>query len=383
MSGRLNGFTFATAAKIHFGCGASEKLNEEAAARGTRALVVCGSTPNRVVALTSSLSIAHHLFEITGEPTVEMVTAGSALALEKGCDVVIAIGGGSVIDAGKAISALMTNRKDIMRYLEVIGDGEPLTERTAPFIAVATTSGTGAEVTRNAVLASKTHGVKVSMRSESMLPDVAIVDPALTVSVPPSVTAATGLDTLTQVIEPYVSVKANPLTDAICEGAIVRVARSLRRAYDHGEDLAAREDMSFASLCGGLALANAGLGAVHGFAGPVGGMFPIPHGVVCGRLLPFVFKANVAAVTDMPSVAQKFAKVAVLLTGDPGSSVDDGVGWLDTLCAHLKVDGLSRYGVTRSDFDRIVEAAKRASSMKGNPVPLPDSALSDILEQAL
>jgi alcohol dehydrogenase class IV len=383
MTGSLNAFTFATAAKIHFGVGASKQLNGEATARGTRALVVTGGTPSRVASLVSQLSIPHHLFEIRGEPGVEMVAAGSAQALENGCDVIVAIGGGSVIDAGKAISALMTNRRDVMSYLEVIGNGEPLTEKTAPFIAVTTTSGTGAEVTRNAVLASKAHGVKVSMRSESMLPDVAIVDPQLTVSVPPAVTAATGLDALTQVIEPYVSVKANFLTDAICEAAMVRVARSLRRAYDHGDDLAAREDMAFASLCGGLALANAGLGAVHGFAGPIGGMFPIPHGVVCGRLLPFVFKANVAAVSEMPDVAKKFEKVATLLTGNPGSTVADGVRWLDTLCTHLQVDGLSKYGVARPDFDRILPAAKRASSMKGNPVPLADSVLADILDQAL
>ncbi|MBN2529851.1 MAG: iron-containing alcohol dehydrogenase [Deltaproteobacteria bacterium] len=383
MSPSAGTFSFATATRIHAGRGAIDKLPKEANRLGTRALLVTGKTPERLESLFAQLPIPFEKFSIIGEPDVNRVAKGATFAVAKGCDVVIALGGGSVIDAGKAISALITNRENVMTYLEVIGEGKPLVATPAPFIAVATTAGTGAEVTRNAVLFSPTHRVKVSMRSEMMLPDVAIVDPELTLSVPADITAATGLDALTQVIEPFVSRKANPLTDAICEAGMTRIARSLKRSFDNGADLDAREDMAIGSLFGGLALANAGLGAVHGFAGPMGGMFPIPHGVVCGRLLPFVFRANAHAVANIPHLQEKFSHVSRCLTGNPKSTVCDGIRWLDDLCAHLKVEGLAHFGVQSGDFDAIVTAAQRASSMKGNPVSLPDDVLKTILEQAM
>ena len=383
MTGTMGMFTFATASTIHAGSGAAAQIGEEAAKRGSRALVVTGSNQRRVESVVGTLPVPSEWFSVSGEPDVESVQQGAQLAVKRGCDVVIAVGGGSAIDAGKAIAALMTNSESIMTYLEVIGEGKPIAHQPAPFIAVPTTAGTGAEVTRNAVLYSKEHGIKVSMRSEKMLPDVAIVDPQLTVTMPPQVTASTGLDALTQLIEPFVSHRSNPLTDALCEAGLVRAARSLRRAFDSSADIAAREDMSIASLFGGLALANAGLGAVHGFAGPMGGMFPIPHGVVCGRLLPFVFKANIAALGDAPDKLARFRKVSQLLTQDANASVQQGTDWLNNLCTHLGVDGLSKFGVEPVHFNDIVEASKRASSMKGNPVVLSDEALRKILAQAL
>ncbi|MBN2716316.1 MAG: iron-containing alcohol dehydrogenase [Deltaproteobacteria bacterium] len=376
-------FSFATATRVIFGNGSLARVKDEASRLGQRALLVTGSNPSRISDLAKIIGIPHHLFKVLGEPDVPLVQAGADTAISERCDMVIAVGGGSVIDAGKAISALMTNRSHIMTYLEVIGDGQPLSQHPAPFIAVPTTAGTGAEVTKNAVILSREHNVKVSLRSDAMLPDVAIVDPSLTISTPRDVTASTGLDALTQVIEPYVSVKSNPLTDAICEAGIKRAARSLKIVCDDGTNLSAREDMAITSLFGGLALANAGLGAVHGFAGPIGGLFDIPHGVVCGRLLPFVFKANVAAVSNIPKMHARFARVAEWLTGNPGCSVEDGIQWLDELCTNLNLRGLSSYGVTEGDLDKIVTAAKRASSMKGNPVVLSDNVLKRILEQAM
>ena len=230
------------------------------------------------------------------------------------CDLIIGLGGGSAIDTGKAIAALLTNAGDPLDYLEVIGRGQALTDAPAPFIAIPTTAGTGAEVTRNAVLASPEHRVKVSLRSPLMLPRVALVDPELTYGLPPAITASTGLDALTQLIEPFVSIRANPLTDAICRDGMRRAARSLRRAYEEGTMLPPARTWP-ASLFGGLALANAGLGAVHGFAGPLGGLFPAPHGVICARLLPLIVEANVRALQERKpntSVLQRYAEVARL-----------------------------------------------------------------------
>jgi alcohol dehydrogenase class IV len=299
---------------------------------------------------------------------------------------VIGLGGGSVLDAGKAIAALLTNSGDLFDYLEVIGRGQPLKEPSAPYIAIPTTAGTGAEVTRNAVLASPEHKVKVSLRSPTMLPRLAVVDPELTYSMPPAVTASTGLDALTQVMEPYVSHLANPLTDAVCRQGIQRAGRSLRRAFDNGQDTEARKDMALASLFGGLALANAKLGAVHGFAGPIGGMFQAPHGAICARLLPFVMETNVNALASREpdsSALARYDDVARLLTGDDTARSADGVAWVQELSQALAVPPLSDFGMTQEDIPAVVAKAKNASSMKGNPIVLSEEELSAILAEAL
>jgi alcohol dehydrogenase class IV len=253
-------------------------------------------------------------------------------------------------------------------------------------VAVPTTAGTGSEVTRNAVLAADEQRVKVSLRSAKMLPRAAVVDPALTLSLPPAVTADCGLDALTQLIEPFVSSKRNPLTDALCRDGIVRAARSLRRAYEHGDDLAARTDMALASLFGGLALANAALGAVHGFAGPIGGMFPgAPHGAVCARLLPEIMHLNVAALRARapadPALA-RYEEVARMVTGHLSATVEDGVAWVRELAEALQIRPLSAHGVTAAELLQIREKARRASSMKGNPIALTDAELDAALAAA-
>ena len=305
---------------------------------------------------------------------------------ESGCRVVIGFGGGSALDAGKAIAILLTNGDDPLDFLEVIGRGRPLTNPPVPYIAIPTTAGTGTEVTRNAVLASPEHRVKVSMRSPMMLPRLALVDPELTYSMPPEVTASTGLDAFTQVMEPFVSKVANPLVDALCREALGRAARSLRRAFDHGDDPNAREDMSIVSLFGGLALANAKLGAVHGFAGPLGGMFEAPHGAICARLLPYVMMANMQALRNREPenpALERYAVIARILTRNEGVTADEGVAWVRQLCDALHVPPLVTYGLSEDDFPSVVQKASGASSMKGNPIQLTNQELTAVLAQAL
>lgn len=382
-------FEFATANRIVFGVGTLYDLGPIAAEMGSRALVVIGGTSLRAAALFDVLrqqQLSAETFQVIGEPTVELVEEGVLKARRGQCDLVIGFGGGSVIDAGKAIAALLTNPGQPLDYLEVIGQGRKLSQPPLPYIAIPTTAGTGAEVTRNAVLGSPQHRVKVSLRSPLMLPKVALIDPELTQTMPPPVTATTGLDALTQVLEPYVCNQANPLTDAFCLDGLHRVARSLRRAYDDGDDLRAREDMALASLEGGLALANAKLGAVHGFAGPFGGMFDAPHGGVCAALLPAVMEVNLAALTerepDSPAL-DRYADIGQILTDDPSATAADGVAWVAALGRDLQIPGLGAYGLTEADFPDLIVKAQEASSMKGNPIQLTVEELAEILKKAI
>ncbi len=388
-------FEFATATRIIFGPGSIKELAPAAKIFGNRALVVTGSSGGRVSAIVEQLrseGVAVSEFGVSGEPTVAMVLSGLEQARAERCGLVISIGGGSVIDAGKAIAALMTNAGEITDYLEVVGKGHALTKASAPYIAIPTTAGTGSEVTRNAVIGVTEQRVKVSLRSPSMLARLAIVDPELTYSSPPEITATSGLDALTQLIEPFLSIASNPMTDSICREGMQRAARSLRCAYENGADAAAREDMAVAALFGGMALANAKLGAAHGFAGPIGGMFPAPHGAICARLLPLVMETNLRAIrvgaglrpapTQAPILA-RFAEVAQMLTGDPNARAEDGIQWLHKLCTALKIPSLATYGVTQADFPAIIAQARKASSMKGNPIELTEDELTQIMEVAL
>jgi len=382
-------FEFATATRILFGAGSLAQVGTLAAELGRRALVVTGRRSERTQPLLDVLArqkLGWVIFAVPGEPTTELVQAAVEQARREQCDMVIGFGGGSALDTAKAVAALLTNGGDLFDYLEVIGRGKPLSRPAAPAIAIPTTAGTGSEVTRNSVLASAEHRVKVSMRSPLMLPRLAVVDPELSYGVPPEVTASTGLDALTQVVEPFVSSRGNPMIDALCREGMSRAARSLRRAYRDGQDVAAREDMALASLFGGLALANAGLGAVHGFAGPLGGMFPAPHGAICARLLPVVMAANVRALQQRMSsnpALQRYDEVARLLTGQPQARAADGVTWVRELCRELHIPPLSAYGVTPADVPLLVEKAAVASSMKANPLPLTAQELTEILTEAL
>lgn len=381
-------FEFATATRIVFGASTLKQIGPLAAEMGKRALVVTSREGTREAPLVDLLDehgIAGVVYSVAGEPTVEAAQQGAQRAQQAACDMVIGIGGGSVMDTGKAIAALMTNTCDLLDYLEVIGQGKALTQPSAPLIAIPTTAGTGAEVTRNAVLASPEHRVKVSLRSPLMLPRLALVDPELTTSLPPEITASTGLDALTQLVEPFVSVRANPMTDAFCREGVRRAARSLRRACEHGDDAPAREDMSLASLFGGLALANAGLGAVHGLAGVIGGMFAAPHGAVCARLLPHTMEINLRALEERSpesDALHRYDELAQLLTGDDKASALDGVTWVRELCQALHIPPLAAYGMTQDDWPAVVEKSAVASSMRGNPIQLTADEMREILAKA-
>jgi len=382
-------FEFVTATRIIFGPGSSKNAGTLAAGFGRRALLVTGSDQSRARPLIDSLKrsgVAPYNFSVAGEPDVETIQIGVTEAKTHSCELVISIGGGSAIDTGKAIAALLTNPGDLFDYLEIVGKGKALETRPAPFIAIPTTAGTGSEVTRNAVLASTQHRVKVSLRSPLMLPRVALTDPELTYDLPPAITASTGMDALTQLIEPFVCSRANPITDAICREGLHRAARSLPVVFHHSSNANAREDMSLASLFGGMALANAGLGAVHGFAGPLGGMFSAPHGALCAALLPYAMEVNISALRQRQPQSQalrRYEEVAQVLTQDPNTKAEGAVNWIKRLVENFKIPRLATYGITPQHVTEVTQKAAKASSMKTNPVALSSEELKTILTLAL
>ena len=382
-------FEFATSDRIIFGAGTISMIGALAAEMGARAFVVSGVMEicnQKLLPWLSHNGIASKILPIDDEPNVAFIQQGVNLARDAMCDVIIGFGGGSAIDAGKAIAALMTNEGDIYDYLEVIGRGHPIEKAPLPYIAIPTTGGTGAEVTRNAVIGSPDQKVKVSLRSSLMYPKLAVIDPELTYSLPPEITASTGMDAITQVLEPYVSKMANPMTDAICKEGMGYAGYSLLRAYRDGEDQEAREKMSLVSLFGGLSLANAKLGAVHGFAGPLGGLYNAPHGAICACLLPLVMATNIKAIKIRHpdhQILKRYDEVATFLTGNENAKAEDGVAWVQKLKEDLNISPLSVYGVKRDDFSNIIDKAICASSMKGNPIELTQNELSEILEEAV
>jgi alcohol dehydrogenase class IV len=376
-------FEFATATRIVFGEGTSATLPELVRSFGARPLVVTGASSERTAWLVSALSA--ETLTVPGEPTVDLVRDGARRVQEAACDVVVSLGGGSAIDAGKAIASVATNGGEPLEFLEVVGKGRAIQAAPLPFIAVPTTAGTGSEVTRNAVLASAKHRVKASLRSPTMLPKVALVDPELTYSLPSAVTANTGLDALTQLIEPYVSARANPLSDALCLEGIGRAVEALRRAYHDGADQQARRNMALASLFGGLALANAGLGVIHGFAAPLGGSWTAPHGALCAALLPHGMAANIAALrarAPLHPALERYATIARLLTRRKQASAEDGVEWVRALCAELNISALHEWGIALADLPGVVEKAAQTSSMQANPLPLRGEELLALVSAA-
>ena len=382
-------FEFAAPGRIVFGAGVRRQAGELALGLGRRALVVTGGRPERTAFLLELLSAADvefRVFSVPGEPTLETARAGTARALEAEADIVIGIGGGSAMDAAKAVGVLAANGGDPLDYLEVIGRGWPLEKPSLPVLAMPTTSGTGSEATRNAVLASPEHGVKASLRSVTMIPRVALVDPELTYGLPPDVTATTGMDALTQLIEPFLCRRSNPLVDSLCRDGMARVARSLTRACADGQDAAARTDLALASLQGGLALANAGLGIVHGIAGPAGGRFPAPHGALCAALLPHALTVNRRALRerqpDSP-VLPRLDEVARILTGREDAGSAEGETWLRELSAALRIPPLRSHGIRPPHVPELAEKALAASSTRANPVDLATDEVEEIIVMAL
>jgi alcohol dehydrogenase class IV len=376
-------FEFATAGRIVVGAGRAAELPGVLAGLGSRVLVCTGSDPARQASLLAGLGLPATVFPVAGEPTIELARSAVAAARGHGTDVVAAIGGGSVIDTGKAVAILLANGGDPLDYLEVIGAGREVTQPAVPCVAVPTTAGTGAEVTANAVLASPEHQVKASLRSPLMLPRVALVDPQLAVSCPPAVTASSGLDALTQCLEPYVSVRANPLTDGLAREGLRRAAAGLRAAYADGSNPGARADMAVCSLLGGIALANAKLGAVHGLAGVVGGTADVPHGVACAALLAPVIEANVRALRSGQPALDRYAEAARILTGNPAASIDDGLAWIRETVSLLAIPRLGTFGIRPQQADDIAAKAVGSSSMQGNPVALTHDDLRAVLLQSV
>lgn len=379
-------FNFSTAGRIIFGSGTAAQLPDVIQQYGRRVFVITGNHTNTEEAPLAGLSPDIAIWRSKGEPSVEGVRAAVAAAEDFAPDVIVALGGGSVIDTGKAVGILLRNEGDLMDYLEVVGRGLPLAPKSVPVVALPTTSGTGTEVTANAVIYSAEHQVKASLRSTAMIPAVAIVDPHLTVSCPPAVTASSGLDALTQCIEPYTSCQANPFTDILAAEGLRRAAAGLRRAYTDGSDLTAREDMAFCSLLSGICLANAKLGAAHGIAAPVGGMTGAPHGNVCAAVLAACCEVNVRAMKerdqDNPAIA-RYTEVARLLTGNPEATAEDGVAWVRETVRLLGVGGLASLGLPEDQLDRATKGAMAASSMKGNPIVLTYSEVHEILAASL
>jgi alcohol dehydrogenase class IV len=382
-------FQFATATQIIFGAGALNQLTVLARGLGQSAFLVLGAGERqraRVEELLAAAGVRVQVGRVRGEPTVQDVLGLVQSARAAGTQLVLGVGGGSVIDAAKALAALLPNPGDPLDFLELVGRGRALDKPSLPLIAVPTTSGTGAEVTKNAVLAASEQRVKVSLRSDSMLPRVALIDPDLTLSVPPAVTASTGLDALTQCLEPYVSCKSNPITDALSRQGLERGAGALRRAFRDGADRDARSDMALVSLFGGLSLANAKLGAVHGFAGPIGGRYPAPHGAVCARLLPLVVERNVRALrarAPQHPALERYQDIARIFSGRADADALDAVDWLGELVNALEIPRLSAYGLDAAAVPELVARAQVSSSMQGNPIVLTTEELALTLEAAI
>jgi len=382
--------------RIVFGKGRFQETGTVAATFGRKALIVTHDSASalpltdRLAALLRSAGVTAEVHRVAGEPEVKDVDAGIATAQASNAEVLIGLGGGSAIDAAKAMAGVLANGGSALDYMEVIGQGKKITVPAVPWIAVPVTAGTGAEVTRNAVIGFKEKHFKASLRSELLMARVALIDPELHIKVRPEVTARCGMDALTQCLEAFVSQKAQPLSDQAALDGLHRAARSLRRAYQKGDDVEARGEMALAALCGGIALTNAGLGAVHGFAAPLGAQIPVPHGTVCAALLPHVMETNVKALREAGTATaalDRYAEIGRVLSGQPKLDRDEameaGVAAAKALVRDLQIPALGSFGLKNEDVPAIVERARKASSMRYNPVDLDEETLTYILRAAI
>ena len=391
-------FFFARMPELHFGAGKLAQLPALLARHAQRPqtiLLVTGSSSfvgsAHYEKLTHALDAAgfvHFQQAVAGEPSPELVDQTVARYRDQAIDQVVAIGGGSAMDAGKAISAMLPQQGSVTAYLEGMESAKHDGRKT-PFMAIPTSSGTGSEATKNAVL-SRTgeHGFKASLRHDNFIPDLALIDPELMLSCPPDVTAACGLDALTQLIEAYVSSKASPLTDTLALSGLTHFAAGFERVLSDGErDVEARGKVAYAAFLSGVTLANAGLGVVHGCAGPLGAYFPIPHGVACGTLLGEATRATIDELFVAPEknrlALEKYARVGTLLAGRTSGSLRDDctalVATLEMLIERCAIDRLSRYGISRADLPKILDQANN----KNSPATLSREQIAALLETRL
>ncbi len=382
MAQPLNSFQFQTIRKL-VQKRTFQDLNEELELIGKNPLVVCGSSLDRYYDLCKAtkrtLPPPH---QISKEPTIETIEKIRKKSSSINIDFIIGIGGGSVLDSAKALAALIPQKEEAYNYLEIIGKGLPLEKPPLRTVLIPTTSGTGSEATKNAVLEDPQSERKVSLRSKDLFAELVWLNPLLTLSLPKFVTAACGLDALTQLLEAYVSLNSNSLTDMYCEKGFIYLSRSLKKAYEAGEDVEAREEMQLASFFSGVALANAGLGAVHGLAAPLGSILKAPHGSLCAALLYSCTKENIEHLLSSDPLhfsIKKYTRAAQLLTQIESASYRELLDWIRALTNDLKMKSIESYGLSEEKALKAVQYAQESNSMKGNPCPLSNKVLLKIL----
>jgi alcohol dehydrogenase class IV len=378
-------FQFMTSSRIVFGEGALINSFSTLNQFGYSVLLVTGKDNQRSEPLVNYLkqqNMRYQQVAVLGEPLIAMIEEMAAMGRRFRPDMVISIGGGSVLDAGKALAALIPNQGSVYDYVEVVGRNVPLQAKPLPFIAIPTTSGTGSEVSKNAVLRSAQENVKVSLRSAEMLPDLAIIDPTLTYGMDPVMSGCCGMDAFTHLMEAYVCGAPNPLTDMVCEEGLRRLAGAIVPACED-DDPRARSDMSFAAMLGGMALANAKLGAAHGLASSLGGRLSAPHGLITAQLAPYVMQENVLAAREAgrADVLNRYRQLACILTGRTDADIVDGITWTKRTLERLNLPSVSDYGLCDTLFDEVAEDALLTNAIKGNPLPLNKERLQGILEQ--
>ncbi|HAJ33770.1 MAG TPA: alcohol dehydrogenase [Candidatus Atribacteria bacterium] len=374
--------------KIIFGPGSLNQVGAEAKRLGSKALVVLGRSAmrksgalDRLTHLLTENNLEYIIYEnIPSDPTVETVDDGANLARKGSCNLLIALGGGSVLDTGKAISAMVTNEGSVADYQEIEGKGRKFQHKPIPFIAIPTTSGTGSEATRNAVITNTKLGLKKSIRDPWLLPEVALVDPELTLSLPPYITAVCGGDALTQCIESFLGKKNQEITDILALHAIGLIGKSLVKAVKEGKNLEARKDMAIAALLSGLCLSNSGLGAAHALSHPLGVYYKIPHGLSCAVLLPYVMEFN------LPVVTKKLAKIAESLGENISllSEMEAAQRAVEKIKEILSQAGiksnLSEWEIKKEDFSQVIKGAK-GGSLNNNPRDTSDEDLIELLSK--
>jgi alcohol dehydrogenase class IV len=389
----VKAFQFSWLPKIIFKKGGIDDLTSLILHYGSKIILVTGKhsfldSPysGRLFNDFAKHSIEYHILSVEGEPSPELIDKAVKQYGNEKIDLIVGIGGGSVVDSGKALSAMMYRSESVMEFLEGVGSKDhPGTK--LPFIAIPTTSGTGSEATKNAVISRiGRNGFKKSLRHDNFVPDIALIDPELTLNCPRFITAASGMDCFTQLTEAFLSEKSSEYTDAFAISGLVQIKNSLTRCYANGDDIEARSGMSFAALSSGICLANAGLGVVHGFASSIGGLFDIPHGFICGTLMASANEINVRELRNKsvnPGALKKYSRLGELFVDETAKTedyyIDAFIQYLYKLTDDLHLEGLKKFGLNEDDLDLIC----RNTEIKNNPVRLALEDLTEILFKRL